>query len=194
MTILQRFSAAAEHKALFWIKEAIVLLMLFWMGQTLVNAGHHPSGDGPHLISISQRLLGLLSSDIEHFYWAFSSLQAPHPPFAYLPNLITSALFPTQNAHIYAGLLAVYLCWDALRRMKCSLAAFIWLCAASPVWLQIDNGLIDLLAGAVVLQTSAHIWVTDRLKNRRAIILGSMDCKSSPSSTNFKKVILRLKF
>jgi hypothetical protein len=128
-----------------------------------------PSGDGPHILGTAERLAQLLiDGEISLFIHCFSSLLGPHPPFAYLLHMVGSFFELSSGSHLLGGAFALFLIANALFRLNAGIVGFIWVFSLTPVWLQAESAGIDLIAGAVVLQSLSHLISSNKLKNKRA--------------------------
>ena len=148
--------------------EACVISTLYYWVVTIAKHNRYPGGDGPHIIGTAGRLAQLLrDGEFEWFVYCFSSLLGPHPPFAYVPFIASSFVFPTLSYnHLIGGALVVWVISDALYRIR---AGFLGICILSvwtPIWLQAENAGIDLIAGAAVIQSVSHLIRSEKLDNR----------------------------
>ena len=130
--------------------------------------GRFPAGDGPHILGVSTRLAQQITDgEWMDFFYSFSSLLGPHPPFAYLPYTLAEILIPnTSWTHLLGSTFVLWLCWDGIRRFGGGLIGFLWLICGAPIWLQYENAGIDIAAGACAIQAASWLWKSEELTKR----------------------------
>lgn len=132
----------------------------------VVRADRWPSGDGPHVLGASMRLaLDLRAGELGRFAESVGTLLAPHPPGAYLPwTLAYLVAGPGRHVHLLASAGLLLLCADAARRLGGGWVGALWLAASALVWVQAENGGVDLVAAACVAQSLSWLAASDRLR------------------------------
>ncbi|MGC6508285.1 MAG: ArnT family glycosyltransferase [Myxococcota bacterium] len=155
----------------WWLYHLLALgLLLYWV-QIIQATARWPSGDGPHILGTAARLAQLLKDgELTLFVHCFSSLLGPHPPFAYVlhtAGYLVGGSHPA--AHLFGGVFVLMLSFNAFYRLKTPIIGFLWLISLSPVWLQAESAGIDLIAGAVALQSISWLVVSHRLSKLKAV-------------------------
>ena len=150
----------------------IVSGLTYWI-QQIGELDRYPGGDGPHILGTAGRLAQMLADgEFEWFVYCFSSLLGPHPPFAYIPYIISTLLFSNLSYnHLIGSALVLWIIWDSMWRLNAGLIGMISILTFSPVLLQFENAGIDLVVAAAVLQSCSHLAKSNQLKNQKHTVL-----------------------
>jgi hypothetical protein len=155
--------------------EVAVVAALLVLVALLAAAGRVPTGDGPHLAAMTMAVTDALrAGDPAGAVTMLVTRVAPQPPVGYLPGILSTLLVGNRwLAMLLAGGVALWGCWDALRRLGGGAPPWgpALVLAASPlVWLYTEQYGWDLLTAAAVLQALSWLHVSDGLRDRRAAI------------------------
>ncbi len=156
-----------------WI-DAAVLLVLGAILALLSAAGRVPTGDGPHLAAMTMELAdGLRAGDVGAALHTWATRVTPQPPLGYLPGVAASLLVGDRwLAMLLAGAFALWLCWDALKRLADGVpwAPALVLVASPLVWLYVEQYGWDLLTAAATLQAVSWLHRSRGLRDPRAAV------------------------
>jgi hypothetical protein len=166
----------AEHGARWrdsaagrWVGRLVPpLLILLWI-VAIAHTGRWPSGDGPHVLGVSARLAQLARSlSVGELFASGWTLVSPHPPGAYLLSTVAYTLLgpAVRWAHLLAAGIALWLCWDGIRRLGGGWIGGLFLAASALVWAQAESYGIDVLTAACVVQATSHLAASDGLARR----------------------------
>jgi len=145
------------------------LLILAWI-VAIAHTGRWPSGDGPHVLGVSARLAQLARSlSLGELFASGWTLVSPHPPGAYLLSTVAYTLLgpAVRWAHLLGGGIALWLCWDGVRRLGGGWVGALFLASSALVWAQAESYGIDVLTAACVVQSTSHLAASDGLARRR---------------------------
>ena len=148
------------------------LLILVWV-VVIAHTGRWPAGDGPHVLGVSARLAQFLRSlSLGEFLSNGWGLFSPHPPGAYLLSTAAyTVLGPaTRWAHLVASGVALWLCWDGVRRLNGGWVGALFLAAPAMLWAQAESYGVDVLTAACVVQSLSHLAASDGLRRRWNVI------------------------
>lgn len=160
------------------VAPAVVAVAIVWgWAAVVIPTGRVPAGDGPHMLGACIRLSQLFWSGAwGELAYSLPLLLAPHPPGAYLPGMLTYAVFwDVRTAHIWcmAGVLLV--AWDGMSRLVGSrwagVGGLLWLLSSPLVWQQAEGYGVDLLAAVAVVQAVAHLSESRGLRRSRSAVV-----------------------
>ena len=140
----------------------------------IAGTGRMPVGDGPHIMGGGMRLAQYFQDlDFWTAFLCFQSSVGPHPPMAYFPSALAYSLggVSTDWAHLLGGGLVLWLIWDGLHRFGAGLVGAFFCVSAGVVWVQAEGSGVDLMASACVIQSLSHLVKSERLKNRKHVVL-----------------------
>lgn len=152
----------------------------FAIGSSVIAAGTArlgvvPTGDAPHMLSIADRLAGMLQrGDAVEFFQYWSSLVTPHPPAGLAVAVGWMLVGVERFAAPLTALTGLALAWHGvllLTRVRGASARSPWMAALlvfslPATWTYVAHMSWDVLAAGCVAACLGHLHASDGLRQR----------------------------
>ena len=160
----------------------------FAIGAAVIAAGTArlgvvPTGDAPHMLSIADRLAGMIGrGDAVEFIQYWSSLVTPHPPAGFAVAVGWMWVGLERFAGPLTALTGLALAWHGvllLTRVRGASARSPWMAALllfslPATWTYVAHMSWDVLAAGCVVACLGHLHASDGLRDRRhAVAFGA---------------------